>query len=131
MAKSSKLTDLMSIIAQATPAATTMPEAPRESPKTVPRLSRRSAGEGGVKKPKAVKEISPSRPAVTGKFSSIYLNPEDQKILRKFSAWFAGQGRKINDTLIIRAALRAAKTGGEFLAAYDEATLADRRFKKK
>jgi hypothetical protein len=66
----------------------------------------------------------------TGRFSSIYLNGEDQKILRELSVWFASQGRKINDTLIIRTALRSVHTGPDLLAAYDEATKSDRRFKK-
>jgi hypothetical protein len=66
-----------------------------------------------------------------GRFSSIYLNGEDQKILRELSMWFASQGRKINDTLIIRTALRSARTGPDLLAAYDAATKSDRRFKKK
>src|SRR5688500_10866844 len=42
-----------------------------------------------------------------GKRSAIYLNAEDQKILRELAVWFASQGRPINDTLIIRAALRS------------------------
>ena len=69
-------------------------------------------------------------PVTAGKFSSIYLNPEDQRILRELSLWFSGQGRKINDTLIIRTALRAARTGSEFLTAYDEAAGSDRRYKR-
>jgi len=121
MAKSSKLDDLMSIIAQAPTAAT-----PKEMPKATTKTASTS------KRPKvSVPAALPAATGSRGRFSSIYLNPEDQRILREFSVWFAGQGRKINDTLIIRAALRAAKPGGTFLAAYDEATLSDRRFKKK
>jgi len=120
MVKSSKADALMSIIAQ-TPSITPAPELPKKSPKAVL----------DVKKPTATRDTSLSPSAgTTGKFSSIYLNPEDQRILREFSVWFAGQGKKINDTLIIRAALRAAKPSRDFLAAYDQAALSDRRFKK-
>ena len=66
-----------------------------------------------------------------GKFSSIYLNPEDQRLLAELRLWFTGQGRKVNDTLILRAALRAAKQGRELLAACDEAAAADRRRKSR
>ena len=121
MAKSSKVDALMSIIAQTPSTATPTPEPPEKSPKTAL----------DAKKPKATRETSLSSwVSATGKFSSIHLNPEDQRILREFSIWFAGQGKKINDTLIIRAALRAAKTGRDFLEAYDKAALSDRRFKK-
>src|SRR2546425_10885262 len=65
-----------------------------------------------------------------GRFSSIYLNEQDQRLLRELSVWFAGQGLRINDTLVLRIALRAARPGSELLAAYEEAVKSDRRFKK-
>lgn len=121
MTKSSKVDALMSIIAQTPSTATPIPQPPEKAPKAIL----------GGKTPRETRETLPSSSvSATGKFSSIYLNPEDQRIIREFSVWFAGQGRKINDTLIIRAALRAAKTGREFLEAYDKAALSDRRIKK-
>jgi len=65
-----------------------------------------------------------------GRFSSIYLNEQDQRLLRELSLWFAGQGLRINDTLVLRIALRAARPGSALLAAYEEAIKSDRRFKK-
>ena len=65
-----------------------------------------------------------------GRFSSIYLNEQVQRLLRELSVWFAGQGLRINDTLVLRIALRAARPGSELLAAYEEAVKSDRRFKK-
>src|ERR1041385_5419150 len=106
MAKSSKVDALMNIVAQTPSTATPAPRPPAVTPKATL----------DVTTPKATQEAAlSSLMSVTGKFSSIYLNPEDQRILREFSVWFAGQGRKVNDTLIIRAALRAAKTGRDFL----------------
>jgi hypothetical protein len=65
-----------------------------------------------------------------GRFSSIYLNEQDQRLLRELSVWFAGQGLRINDTLVLRIALRAARPGSALLAAYEDAVKSDRRFKK-
>jgi len=66
----------------------------------------------------------------SGRFSSIYLNEQDQRLLRELSLWFAGQGLRINDTLVLRIALRAARPGSALLAAYEEAIKSDQRFKK-
>jgi hypothetical protein len=71
----------------------------------------------------------PRNPGECG-FSSIYLNEQDQRLLRDLSLWFAGQGLRINDTLVLRIALRAARPGSALLAAYEEAVKSDRRFKK-
>ena len=65
----------------------------------------------------------------TGRFSSVYLNPEDQRLIRELSVWFAAQGLRINDTLVIRSALRAAHPGSELLAGYEESQKGDRRYK--
>ena len=74
----------------------------------------------------------PQMPAARppGRFSSIYLNEQDQRLLRELSVWFAGQGLRINDTLVLRIALRAARPGSALLTAYEEAIKSDRRFKK-
>ena len=80
------------------------------------------------------REPAAARPGGTpgGKRSAIYLNAEDQKILRELALWFASQGRPINDTLIIRAALRsvAGRPDNALLRAYEQARKADRRFKQ-
>jgi hypothetical protein len=66
-----------------------------------------------------------------GKASLIYFHPEDKKIIRELAAWFAGQGVMINDSLVIKSVLRAARPGGELLAAYQNALQSDQRFKRQ
>ena len=79
-----------------------------------------------------VKTRRQSGPAVVskvGKASPIYLYPEDKQLIRELAAWFAGQGLRINDSLVIRAALRTARPGSELATAYQNATQIDQRFK--
>ena len=101
------------------------PSAPAEPPVTA---------ETPVAAANPQREPAAPRPGETtaGKRSAIYLNAEDQKILRELALWFASQGRPINDTLIIRAALRAVagRPDNALLRAYEQARKADRRFKQ-
>ncbi len=53
--------------------------------------------------------------------SSFSFNEEDYRLLRELSAWLAGQGKRVNDTAILRALLRMAETGDELLNAYEMA----------
>jgi hypothetical protein len=76
------------------------------------------------------------RPAVTappksrsGKPAQFWLHDEDRRLVRELAAWLAGQGVRSTDSLVIRAALRTAKTGGEFLEAYRHASQLDGRLK--
>jgi hypothetical protein len=46
------------------------------------------------------------------------------------AAWFAGQGVRINDSLIIRSALRAVEMDSKLLEACKDAVKLDQRFKK-
>ena len=121
-----KISELLGTIARTTPTASpaASPDTPENAPQKTAKAKTRRAKAGSGK-------ISAAEAPAAGKFSSIYLNTEDQRILRELSVWFAGQGRKINDTLIIRAALRAARTGSDLLAAYDKAVRSDRRYTKR
>ena len=116
----SRADSLMETLKRTQPAAAAERSAPAETPPCRGREPPRRTGGG--------------RPAQTpaGKRSAIYLNAEDQKILRELAVWFASQGRPINDTLIIRAALRsvAARPDSALLRAYEQARKADRRFKQ-
>jgi len=47
-----------------------------------------------------------------GKPSQFWFHDDDRKIVRELSAWLAGQGVRPTDSLVIRAVLRTAKTGG-------------------
>jgi hypothetical protein len=73
---------------------------------------------------------APLRRGKRGRTSSVSLNDEDTKILRELSSWLAAQGCRVNDTLILRTALRMANTGSALLEAYDAAVKADKRLKK-
>jgi hypothetical protein len=76
------------------------------------------------------------RPAVTplpkssgGKPVQFWLHDEDRLLVRELAAWLAGQGVRSTDSLVIRAALRTARTNGEFLEAYRHASRLDGRLK--
>lgn len=75
---------------------------------------------------------STSRPKTIGnksrRTSQIYFRPEDKRLIRELSAWFASQGVVINDSLVIRAALRAVDNQ-KLMNAYREAMQLDQRFK--
>jgi hypothetical protein len=64
---------------------------------------------------------------VRGRAVQFYLHAEDEKLIREFVVWLAPHRKRINDSIIIKAVLRAAKTGPEFLAAYDAAVKVDGR----
>jgi len=59
-----------------------------------------------------------------------WFHDEDRHLLRELAAWLAGQGLRPTDSMVIRAALRTAKTGGPFLQAYREASELDGRLKQ-
>jgi hypothetical protein len=93
-------------------------------------------------KPAAVVEVSPRRKAVrraetlpasksrVGKPVQFWLHDEDRQIVRELAAWLAGQGIRTTDTMVIRSALRMAKTGGELLNAARQASQLDGRLKQ-
>lgn len=64
-----------------------------------------------------------------GRPVQFWMHEEDRRILRELSAWLAGQGVRASDSLVIRTALRSAKTGSELLDAYREAAKLDGRLK--
>jgi hypothetical protein len=59
-----------------------------------------------------------------------WLHQEDRQLVRELAAWLAGQGVRPTDSMVIRAALRTAKTGAGFLDAYREAAQLDGRLKQ-
>jgi hypothetical protein len=65
-----------------------------------------------------------------GKPVQFWMHDEERNLVRELSAWVAGQGIRPTDSMIIRAALRFAKTGNAFLEAYREAALLDGRLKQ-
>jgi hypothetical protein len=65
-----------------------------------------------------------------GRPIQFWLHDEDRRIVREVYAWLAGQGIRATDSIIIRAALRTAKTGSTFLEACQQALQADGRLKE-
>ena len=59
-----------------------------------------------------------------------WMHDEDRKLVRELSAWLAGQGTRPSDSMVIRAALRFAKTGSAFLECYWQAAKLDGRIKR-
>jgi len=82
-----------------------------------------------------VRPIAPKRPAgatsTRGKPVQLYLHDEDQRLIRELAVWLAPHRKRINDSLIVKTALGAARTGPQLLAAYDDAVKVDGRTRRK
>jgi hypothetical protein len=65
-----------------------------------------------------------------GKAVQFWMHDEDTQLVRELSAWLAGQGVRPSDSMVIRAALRYAKTGNALLEAYRQASKLDGRLKQ-
>lgn len=127
MAKhSSKTEDLLKVLGQRAPAPphpATPPPAERRAarPKAPARKAKPVAG-----RPRAVAPAP-----IRGKAIQFYFHEQDQKLIHELSAWLASQRKRINDSLVLKTVLRAAKTGPELLAAYDAAVKVDGRTRQK
>jgi hypothetical protein len=128
MAKSSKVADLLKVLGQKTP--TLAPARKPEAPKSAMPPARPAA----ARKPKAKAagrgHAIPSEPT-RGKAVQLYLHDQDQKLIRELAVWLAPHRKRINDSLVVKTALRAAKTGPELLAAYDDAVKVDGRTRRR
>jgi hypothetical protein len=86
-----------------------------------------------IKRP-SVKRATEAQPAPAqsrvGKPVQFWMHEPDRKLVRELSAWLAGQGVRPTDSMVIRAALRMAKTGSALLEAYWEAAKLDGRLKR-
>jgi hypothetical protein len=130
MAKSSKTADLLKVLGAKAPnlerpSGTPAPEVPLKTPETSPpsRKTRQATT-------RAPAPENPPPGLIRGKAVQFYLHDEDQKLIRELAVWLAPHRRRINDSLIIKMALRAAKTGPDLLAAYDAAVEVDGRTRK-
>ncbi len=65
------------------------------------------------------------------KRSSFISTKPDEKLIREFAVWLAPHRKRINDSLVVKAVLRAAKTGPDLLAAYDEGLAVSKAHQKK
>lgn len=112
MPKTNKATDLLKILGQRTPSSapkTPAPDLKADTPKD------RQATKAKLPQPRS----APPRGS-RGKAIQFYLHDSDEKIIRELAVWLAPHRKRINDSLVIKAVLRAAKTGPALLAAYDE-----------
>src|SRR5258708_1111763 len=116
MAKNNKAADLLKVLGQKVPVATATvkPSAAPAMPKTSTPVPRSTPG---TKQP--APRSAPPRGA-RGKAIQFYLHEADEKLIREFAVWLAPHRRRINDSLVVKAVLRAAKTGPDLLAAYDD-----------
>lgn len=71
----------------------------------------------------------PVAKAGRGKRVTIFLHEGDRQLIRELMAYLAGQGRRVSESITIKAALRMAKPGADLLRAHEEAASQDLRFK--
>lgn len=77
------------------------------------------------------KESSATNPGRrAGKPVQFWLHERDSKTVRHLAAWVASQGFRPSDSMIVRAALRIAKTDANLLAACREEALLDGRIRR-
>jgi hypothetical protein len=111
MAKNNKTADLLRLLGQRAP--TTLPAA------KAPMAPNARAGHSAAKTKRPQERSAPPRGA-RGKAIQFYLHEADEKLIREFAVWLAPHRKRINDSLVVKAVLRAAKTGPDLLAAYDK-----------
>jgi len=64
-----------------------------------------------------------------GKPTNLYLRDDDIAKVRELVAFVAGEGERVSESLIVRAAIGVAKADRTFLAAFRDAASRDLRFK--
>lgn len=82
-----------------------------------------------MKKPEPMPSRQSGKQSRVGKPVQFWMHEEDRKILRELSAWLAGQGVRASDSLVVRTALRSARTGSELLLRCQEAAQLDGRLR--
>jgi len=95
---------------------------PVVAPETTEQMKQHSS-----RKPVATKKSGEGK---RGKPVQFWMHDDDRKLVRELSAWLAGQGVRPSDSMVIRAALRLAKTGSGLLEAYWQAAKLDGRIKR-
>jgi hypothetical protein len=121
--KSSNETSLLAAIQRKAPSA------PAPTPAIVALESTATAATSRRKPVRRAEPIQMSKSRV-GKPVQFWLHDEDRQLVRELAAWLAGQGIRTTDTMVIRSALRMAKTGGELLEAARQASQLDGRLKQ-
>jgi len=116
MANTKKAADLLKLLEQKAPTAAPVVKPSAASPMPPP-STRTSRASARTKRP--LERSAPPKGA-RGKAIQFYLHEADEKLIREFAVWLAPHRKRINDSLVVKAVLRAAKTGPDLLAAYDE-----------
>ena len=65
-----------------------------------------------------------------GKPVNLYLRDADVSKVRELLAFMAGQGERVSESLIVRAAIQAATPGRLFREAFKQAAAEDLRFRR-
>ena len=125
MAKNNKAADLLKLLGQKAPTATPAAKPPATA---VARSTHTEHLAGRTKRPQL--RSGPPRGA-RGKAIQFYLHEADEKLIREFAVWLAPHRKRINDSLIVKTVLRAAKTGPDLLAAYDEGLAVSKAHQKR
>jgi hypothetical protein len=116
MAKTNKAADLLKLLGQRAPTATPVAKA---KPSVLARATNPRAEQPGARSKRSQVRPAPPRRG-RGKAIQFYLHEADEKLIREFAVWLAPHRKRINDSLVVKAVLRAAKTGPDLLAAYDD-----------
>jgi len=125
MAKSNKAADLLKLLGQKAPTAAPTVKAP------ITRAAPSTRGEHGASKTNRPQARSAPLKGARGKAIQFYLHEADERLIREFAVWLAPHRKRINDSLVVKAVLRAAKTGPDLLAAYDEGLAVSKAHQKK
>lgn len=113
MAKNNKAADLLKVLGRKAPTATPVPKPPSPAAATTPPTKH------STKKDRPQPRSIPAKGS-HGKAIQFYLHEADEKLIREFAVWLAPHRKRINDSLVLKAVLRAARTGPDLLAAYDD-----------
>lgn len=122
MPRNTKTEDLLKVLGQRVPSAAAAPA------KDV-RYSNEPRSERRISKKASPQLRPPVMKGRRGKAVQFWLHEEDEKLIRELAVWLAPQRKRINDSLVVKAVLRAVKTGPPLLSGYDDALSTDGRTK--
>jgi hypothetical protein len=101
------------------------------APENGPATAKLPKGDAAIRKNTTKPESTPKTPkARVGSAITFWFHDEDRRLIRELAAWLAGQGLRPTDSMVVRAALRMAKTGGALIEAYRQEAELDGRIKR-
>lgn len=83
-----------------------------------------------VHKTRPAKEPKSAVTSHRGKPVNMYMHPDDVGRIRSLAAYLTGQGRRVSDSQVVKAALRVAHADADLLAAFDDVIALDQRYKR-